>query len=82
MKTSVEISDGLFRQAKEVARRESTTVRALIEEGLRKVVNERQSPPAFELRDGSVDGNGLNPELQGSEWEHIRRLAYGEERGG
>ena len=35
MKTTVEIGKDLFARSREVARREGTTLRALIEEGLR-----------------------------------------------
>jgi hypothetical protein len=35
MKTTVEISDGLLDEARRLAAREATTVRALIEAGLR-----------------------------------------------
>lgn len=36
MKTTIEISDALFATAKEVAHSRQTTLRALIEEGLRR----------------------------------------------
>jgi hypothetical protein len=34
MKTTVEISDSLLREARKLARREGTTLRALVEQGL------------------------------------------------
>ena len=42
MKTTVEISDALLDEARRAAARERTTVRALIEEGLRKVIKDRR----------------------------------------
>ena len=53
-KTTVELPDSLLREAKRVALRERTTVRALIERGLRGVLTSRRPPQAFVLRDGDV----------------------------
>lgn len=80
MKTTVEISDPLFAQAKKVAARRGTTVRALIEKGLRHVVAQGRAPGRFKLPDASYGSGGLRPEAQGG-WERIRDLAY-EGRGG
>jgi hypothetical protein len=41
MKTTVEIADPLLREARKIAARERTTLRALVEQGLRRVVAER-----------------------------------------
>jgi hypothetical protein len=81
MKTTVEISDALLEEAKKLAARQGTTVRALIEEGLRRVVAERRRPGAFRLRKATFKGNGLQPQAVGAPWERIRDLAY-EGRGG
>ena len=76
MKTTVELPDGLLKEAKRIAKREGTTVRALLEQGLRRALEERLQPRAFELRDGSVGGQGLNPELAGAPWDVVRDLVY------
>jgi hypothetical protein len=82
MKTTVEIPDGLAEEARRLAAREKTTLRALIEAGLRHVVRERrQRARHFELRDASFRGAGLQPEFRGADWRRIREAAY-EERGG
>jgi hypothetical protein len=39
MKTTIQISDSLFKEARKVAQQERTTLRALVEEGLRKAVS-------------------------------------------
>lgn len=75
MKTTVEISDPLLARAKKLAARRGTTVRALIEEGLRRVVAEDRAPGRFKLRDVSFGTGGLRPEAQGG-WDRIRDLAY------
>jgi hypothetical protein len=41
MKTTIEISDPLLEAARQLAGREKTTVRALVEEGLRRVIEDR-----------------------------------------
>jgi len=74
MKTTIEISDALLRLAKATAAREETTVRALVEEGLRKVLAERKSRPAFRLRLVTFGGQGLQPGAEG--WEEIRDRIY------
>ena len=82
MKTTVEISDALLDEARKVAARERTTVRTLIEQGLRHVISERRrkSRP-FRLRKASFKGRGLSAEAKGAGWERLRELAY-EGRGG
>lgn len=81
MKTTIDIADALFREARLLARRQGTTLRALVEEGLRHVVRERRATPGFQLRKVTFRGEGLAPDLEGAGWEPIRRRAY-EGRGG
>jgi hypothetical protein len=76
MKTTLDIADPLLREAKHVAAREGTTLRALVEQGLRQVVAEKKQKRAFRLRKASFKGRGLRPELAGAGWERIRDLAY------
>lgn len=58
MKTTVEIADPLLAAAKAEALARGVTLRALIEEGLERVVHPNLMGPAFSLRDASVDGRG------------------------
>ncbi len=81
MKTTVEISDALLREAKRVAARDQTTVRALIEEGLRQSLNARNDKRRFRLRDVSYGKGGLRPEVEDGSWERLRDMIY-EGRGG
>ncbi len=76
MKTTIEIADTLLEEARQIALREKTTVRALVEEGLRRVVAERKQPGTFRLRDASVGGRGLQPGVADASWDRIRELAY------
>jgi hypothetical protein len=78
MKTTVEISDGLLRQAKRVAVRERTTVKALIEQGLRLVVADRKRGAGFTLRKAAFRGDGLITGRSLGDWAAIRDLVYSE----
>jgi len=76
MKTTLDISDPLLRKARKVAARERTTLRALVEQGLRHVVAQKEQRSEFRLRDASFKGNGLHPDAAGADWSHIRDLIY------
>lgn len=76
MKTTIDIADGLLKQAKAAARRDGTTVRALVEAGLRAVLKQQRPRSRFRLRDASFTGKGLRPEFQGGGWDEIRDALY------
>lgn len=76
MKTTVDISDPLLEKARRQAAREGTTVRALIERGLRQVLEVHASRPGFKLRDASYKGRGLQPGVRDLTWDQVRHLAY------
>lgn len=79
-KTTVELPADLLAEAKTLAARERTTLRALVELGLRAVVHPRPATGAFQLADASVDGDGLTPEFQGAGWDRIRDAIYESDR--
>ena len=81
MKTTIEISNSLLEEARKLAAKEGTTVRALVEQGLRRVVAERKTRSAFKLRKATFRGEGLQPGAAGTPWEQIRDAIY-EGRGG
>jgi hypothetical protein len=81
MKTTIEISDGLAREARALAAREKTTLRALVEAGLREVLKRRRKAEGFKLRDASFGGRGLQADIAAGGWERMREAAY-EGRGG
>lgn len=78
MKTTIDLPDALLADARRVAAKEGSTLRALLEAGLRRILRERRQRQAFVLKDGSVDGRGLRPELRGASWDTIRQMAYGD----
>ena len=76
MKTTVDISDDLLSKAKALAVKRGTTLRAVIEQGLRQTIREQKQTSKFVLPDKSVDGNGLQPEFRNKAWSDIRDAAY------
>jgi len=76
MKTTVEIPEPLLREAQAAAREDRTTLKALIEAGLRVVLAHRASRQTFVLRDASVAGNGRQPEFREARWDHLREAIY------
>lgn len=81
MKTTIDISDILLEEVRKQASREGTTLRALVEEGLRKIVTERKQKSVFRLRKATFKGKGLQPQVSNASWEQIRDISY-EGRGG
>lgn len=81
MKTTVDIPQSLLDEAKKLATNHRTTVKALVEEGLRHVIEEHQRSGVFHLRKASFKGKGLQSDMEGASWENIRERTY-EGRGG
>jgi hypothetical protein len=77
MKTTVHIPDTLLEEARKIASRERTTIKALIEEGLRRTIDKRKQKSAFQLRRATFKGNGMHPDAAGASWEKIREMSYG-----
>ena len=74
MKTTVDISDSLFNEARSVARDRGLTMRQLIEDGLRQSIRQQSSRSApFRLKDGSFKGKGLREDLS---WGQVRQVIY------
>lgn len=76
MKTTIQIPDSLFEEARKLAQRDRTTLKALVEQGLRQVIAQRKRSSGFRLRDASFKGEGLNPQRVAASWEEIHSLSY------
>ena len=77
MKTTIDIAHSLLQQAKLVAAAEGTTVRELVEVGLRTVLHQRQERSVpFELKPASFKGKGLQAAMEGLGWHDIQEIAY------
>ena len=76
MKTTIDIADDLLLSAKRLAAERGTTLRALVETALRRLVEESERGEPFHLRDASFAGRGLQPAFRDRAWEQIRDAAY------
>ena len=76
MKTTVDIPDSLLDEARSVADKEGTSVKVLVEEGLRRVILERKKAKRFRLRKTTFRGKGVQPEVTEGSWEKIREMIF------
>lgn len=76
MKTTIEISDPLLREARELAAREGVAFRVLVERGLRCVIAETKPGAPFKLRRASFKGRGLQGNLSCTIRDKMRDQAY------
>lgn len=51
-------------------------MRAVVEMGLRRVIEDKPLATGFKLRDASFKGEGLQPEFEGASWDKIRAAIY------
>jgi len=75
VKTTVEIPDALLEQARRVASEESITLRELIEDGLRRSLDERKKKRGFRLRRATFRGRGLQPGVSRN-WNRLRDMVH------
>ena len=76
MKTTIEISDPLLREARKLAEREGVTLRALVERGLSRVISETKHAAPFKLRRAEFKGEGMQPEFRDASWYKLRDEIY------
>jgi hypothetical protein len=81
MKTTIHIPDSLLKEARKMAQEKQTTLKALVEMGLRKVISERKQSEKFKFRRATFKGHGLQPHIAGASWDKLRDISY-EGRGG
>lgn len=76
MKTTVEIPDELMKKAKALAARRGTSLRSIIERGIRTTLSEERRRVQYELPERSVNGMGLQTGFKRGEWADIRNAVY------
>jgi len=76
MKTTIDLPEPLLEQAKAVAAEEGTTLRRLVEEGLRVVIERHAERSGFVLRSASFKGEGVQPGVDLERWDQLRDLIY------
>ena len=78
MKTTLDIHDELLRRAKRHARETGRPLRAVVEEGLRRVLSPSPSRHRYTLPDLRVgDPRACDP-LERFSWPELRELIYGD----
>lgn len=72
----MDIADPILKRAKAQARAEQTTLREIVEAGILRELEFRDSlaKESFELRDGSYKGTGTVAGVDLSNWSQIKRL--------
>ena len=78
MKTSIEIAESLFRRVKQLSRARNTSVRALVEEGLRAVLDLEEKKRQIKPKMLTFEGDGLTDEFRskGYTWDSVRDEVY------
>jgi hypothetical protein len=77
VKTTIEIADGLLVRAKRHARKVGKPLRVLVEEGLRRVLDEEPAASGYELPDRAVGRPGEPNPLETLSWPDLRDEIYG-----
>lgn len=79
IKTTVDIADDLLLRARKAAAASHTTLRSLIEEGLREVLARKaESANRPAIKPVTFRGKGLQPDFRGKGWDRLRDAIYGD----
>lgn len=76
MKTVIDIAEPLLARAERHARERGKSLRELVEEGLRLVLDADAKPTTYSLPDKSVGRRGNPNPLQGWCWQDLRSEIY------
>ncbi len=74
--TTIELPDELLECRRAVARRENSTLKALIEEALRLALRARSHRPATRFSVKPFRGEFLTPEFANAGWETVHNAIY------
>lgn len=77
MKTTIDIADDLLLRAKQEAKASQTTLRSLIEAGLREILGRSSASKRKPVEAVTYRGEGLQPEFKGKGWDAMREAIYG-----
>lgn len=78
MKTTLDIQDALLERAKRHAKRVRRPLRAIVEEGLRRVLSEAPAPAGYQLPDAAIGDPHAPDPLEAWSWQDLRAEIYGE----
>jgi hypothetical protein len=78
MKATVDIAEAVLKEAKLIAAREGVTLRSLVEEGLRRVIEDRvEQKSGFKMRDVRYGSGGGVPGIDVNDWMSMKHLTRG-----
>ncbi len=78
MKTTIEIHDELLARAKRHARETGRPLRAVVEDGLRRVLSPSNAPRRYTLPDLRAGDPHADDPLERYSWPELRELIYGD----
>jgi hypothetical protein len=78
VKTTLDIQDALLDRAKRHAKRVHRPLRAIVEEGLRRVLADSSARGSYVLPDASVGDADAPDPLEALSWQDLRAEMYGE----
>ena len=78
MKTTIDIQDELLARAKQYARKSGCTLRAVVEEGLREVLDGPKPRTQYRLPDFSTGNPSSSDPLESCSWRDLRKIIYGD----
>jgi hypothetical protein len=81
MKTTIELSENLFARARQLARAERRTLRAVVEEGIALALDAHDRRRSPKIKPVVFQGKGLSDEFRQAPWHHVRDAIY-DGRGG
>ncbi len=76
MKTTIDIPDTLMARCRAVIGRDRVTFRCLVQDGLDRVLADREQRKSFKLANIPTKGGGFQPGFDDSDWPRIRDAAY------
>jgi hypothetical protein len=77
VKSTFDINDALLARAKLHARKAGKPLRAIVEEGLRRVLDAAPANERYELPDRAVGRRGAPNPLDNFSWQDLRAEIYG-----
>jgi len=78
MKTTIDIDDALLARAKRHAAKTGKPLRVLVEEGIRRVLEEAPARVKYRIPDRAVGTPGDANPLEAWTWQDVRQEIYGE----
>lgn len=76
VKTTIDIADVLLTEARQQAQSRHTTLRELVQEGLRSVIERRKQEEHLRQISIPVVVGGLSPAFRDASWRRIRDAIY------